>query len=202
MSLGNNILRLRKEYGFSQEQLGGKLNVSRQTISNWEIGETSPNSEQLKSLSKEFNVSIDELLDNTFELKKVVLSSNEETTKKLKVWQIVFLIVGSPVWLSLLIALFVVIFSLYITLWILIISLWVVFSFVIGSSIGSIIAGIVIVFSSNNLLGIAMIGVGIFCLGLSIFLFYGCKMASKGIIFLTRKAFLGIKSRFIKKEEV
>ena len=87
-------------------------------------------------------------------------------------------------------------------MWVLIISLWVIFSSVIGSSIGSIIAGIIIVFSSNNLLGIAMIGVGIFCLGLSLFLFYGCKMASKGIIFLTRKAFLGIKNRFIKKEEV
>lgn len=202
MSLGNNILKLRKECGFSQEQLGEKLNVSRQTISNWEIGETSPNSEQLKSLSKEFNVSIDELLDNTFELKKESSSLKEETTKRIKVWQIVFLVLGCPIWLSLLIALFVIIFSIYITLWGLIISLWTVFGSVIGSSIGSIIAGIVIVFSSNNLLGIAMIGVGIFCLGLSIFLFYGCKMASKGIIFFTRRIFLSVKSRFVKKEEV
>lgn len=62
--LGENILKLRKKSGFSQEQLGEKVNVTRQTISNWELNETTPNPEQLKLLSKALNVSIDELLDN------------------------------------------------------------------------------------------------------------------------------------------
>ena len=44
--------------------MGEKVNVTRQTISNWELGETFPNPEQLKLLSKIFQVSIDELLDN------------------------------------------------------------------------------------------------------------------------------------------
>ena len=48
MKLGEKILELRKKNGFSQEQLGEKINVTRQTISNWELGETSPNPEQLK----------------------------------------------------------------------------------------------------------------------------------------------------------
>ena len=52
MSLGNKILELRKKKGLSQEQLGEKVDVTRQTISNWELGETSPNPEQLKLLSK------------------------------------------------------------------------------------------------------------------------------------------------------
>ncbi len=62
--LGKNILKLRKKSGLSQEQLGEKVNVTRQTISNWELNETTPNPEQLKLLSKALNVSIDELLDN------------------------------------------------------------------------------------------------------------------------------------------
>ena len=62
--LGENILKLRKKSGLSQEQLGEKVNVTRQTISNWELNETAPNPEQLKLLSKALNVSIDELLDN------------------------------------------------------------------------------------------------------------------------------------------
>ena len=62
--LGENILKLRKKSGLSQEQLGEKVNVNRQTISNWELNETTPNPEQLKLLSKALNVSIDELLDN------------------------------------------------------------------------------------------------------------------------------------------
>ena len=64
MNLGNKILQLRKKSGLSQEQLGEKVEVTRQTISNWELGETAPNPEQLKKLSKAFNVSIDEILDN------------------------------------------------------------------------------------------------------------------------------------------
>lgn len=64
MALGNKILEYRKRNGLSQEQLADKINVTRRTISNWELGETQPNSEQLKMLSKEFSISIDELLDN------------------------------------------------------------------------------------------------------------------------------------------
>lgn len=67
MKLGNNIYTLRKEKGFSQENLADKINVTRQTISNWELGETSPNPEQLILLSKTFNKSIDELVGNEIE---------------------------------------------------------------------------------------------------------------------------------------
>lgn len=64
MKLGENILKLRKQQGLSQEQLGELVNVTRQTISNWELDETTPNPEQLKLLSKVLNISIDELLNN------------------------------------------------------------------------------------------------------------------------------------------
>lgn len=64
MQLNENIYRLRKKNGLSQEKLAEKVNVSRQTISNWELGATSPNPEQLILLSREFGVSIDELVGN------------------------------------------------------------------------------------------------------------------------------------------
>lgn len=64
MKLSENILSLRKKNNLSQEQLAEKVNVSRQTISNWELGETSPNPEQLILLSKILQVSIDYLLGN------------------------------------------------------------------------------------------------------------------------------------------
>ena len=66
MELGKNINTLRKEKGFSQENLAEKVNVTRQTISNWELGETSPNPEQLILLSKALDKSIDELVGNDF----------------------------------------------------------------------------------------------------------------------------------------
>lgn len=64
MKLGENIYHLRKQKGLSQEKLAEEIHVARQTISNWELGETSPNPEQLKLISKTLNVSIDRLLDN------------------------------------------------------------------------------------------------------------------------------------------
>ena len=78
MQLGNKILKLRKKKGLSQEELGEKVDVTRQTISNWELGETQPNPEQLKLLSKELNVSIDELLDNDIQNVLVEKVSNTE----------------------------------------------------------------------------------------------------------------------------
>lgn len=78
MTLGEKILDLRKKEGLSQEQLGERLNVTRQTISNWELGETQPNPEQLKLISKELNISIDELLDNDIQSVLVEKVSNTE----------------------------------------------------------------------------------------------------------------------------
>lgn len=56
------ILKLRTQYGLSQEELAEKLYVTRQAVSRWENGETAPNTETLKLLSKLFDVSINTLL--------------------------------------------------------------------------------------------------------------------------------------------
>ncbi len=68
MNIGQNILNLRKSAKLSQEQLAEKIGVTRQTISNWELEESSPDLKQAKDLSKIFNVSLDDLTgDSTFE---------------------------------------------------------------------------------------------------------------------------------------
>ena len=121
--------------------------------------------------------------------------------KKLKAWEIVLLVLGSPIWLSLLIAVFAVILSLYIVLWSVIISLWAVFASFAACGPAGIAAEIYFAIGGNILTGIAMIGAGVFCAGLSVFIFFGCKAATKGILSLTRKLAIRIKNRFIKKEE-
>ena len=62
MDLGKKIMTMRNEKNLSQEQLAEKLNVTRQTISNWENGKFYPDIDSLVNLSKFFNVSLDNLL--------------------------------------------------------------------------------------------------------------------------------------------
>lgn len=56
------LLKLRTEKGMSQDELAEKIYVTRQAVSRWETGETVPNTESLKLLSKLFDVSINTLL--------------------------------------------------------------------------------------------------------------------------------------------
>ena len=62
MDTKNVILELRTRHGLSQEQLAERAYVTRQAVSRWENGETVPNTETLKVLSKLFDVSINTLL--------------------------------------------------------------------------------------------------------------------------------------------
>jgi len=62
MDTKNIILKLRTEKGLSQDELAEKVYVTRQAVSRWENGETTPNTETLKLLSRLFDVSINTLL--------------------------------------------------------------------------------------------------------------------------------------------
>ena len=62
------ILKLRTDKGLSQDELAGKVYVTRQAVSRWENGETTPNTETLKLLSKLFDVSINTLLGSPRQL--------------------------------------------------------------------------------------------------------------------------------------
>lgn len=62
------LLELRTKHGFSQEQLAEKVHVTRQAVSQWETGETVPNTETLKLLSQLFDVSINTILGSPRQL--------------------------------------------------------------------------------------------------------------------------------------
>ena len=68
METKNIIAELRSKKGFSQDELAEKVFVTRQAVSRWENGETVPNTETLKLLSKVFDVSINTLLGSPRQL--------------------------------------------------------------------------------------------------------------------------------------
>ena len=61
--LGKKIYELRKELNISQEELAMAINISRQSVSKWELGDSYPEVNKLKDIASFFNVSIDYLLD-------------------------------------------------------------------------------------------------------------------------------------------
>ena len=62
MKFNNKLYELRKQKGFSQEELANRLNVSRQTVSKWEVGDSTPDMEKLVAMSDLFGISLDELV--------------------------------------------------------------------------------------------------------------------------------------------
>ena len=96
MELGKQIYELRKKANLSQEQLAEKVDVSRQTISKWELGETAPDIKQAQVLSQVFGVSLDELTGN--DTKEVIYEKVSNTEKLagliikiIKIWGIIIL---------------------------------------------------------------------------------------------------------------
>ena len=82
MKLQDKIIKLRKENGWSQEELAEKLNVSRQAISRWENGSALPDAQNVLQISKLFNVTTDYLLNDDYESDNdipVVQTANNET---------------------------------------------------------------------------------------------------------------------------
>lgn len=63
MNTANRLYELRKAKGYSQDELADLIGVSRQAVSKWERGESSPDTDNLIALAKLYGVSIDELLD-------------------------------------------------------------------------------------------------------------------------------------------
>lgn len=77
-SIADRLQKIRKQNGYSQEELADMLNVSRQAVSKWECGESSPDTENLISLSKIYNTTIDELISDNSTISKTDKPADKE----------------------------------------------------------------------------------------------------------------------------
>lgn len=83
MELKDKLQLLRKQNGYSQEQLADKIGIARQTISKWETGTAVPESEKLVAISNYFGVSVDYLLKDDEEGKTKATGSEIEEKPKM-----------------------------------------------------------------------------------------------------------------------
>lgn len=146
--------------------------------------------------------SIGEIVAQTVEEIPLTKIVKETMTPKrtLRAWEIILIVLGFPVWFPLLIAAAAVVFSLYVVIWALVISLWAVDVALWGSAVGCVAAGVFQMIRGDALPGLAMIGAGLLCAGLAMFLLCACLAASKGAVRLARAMARGIKRMFIRKE--
>ena len=122
--------------------------------------------------------------------------------RALRVWEIILLVLGSPIWLSLLIAAFAVGLSLYIVLWSLVVCLWAVVVSLAASAVWCLFQVFLYQRAGNPGGALFAGGAALACAGLSILLVFGSLAATKGTARLTKKILLGIKALFVGKETV
>ena len=82
MSFAENLINLRKQKGWSQDDLADNLNLSRQAISKWENDTSKPDIDNIKKISKIFSVTIDDLLNNDVVKDKAVTLNVKKKEKK------------------------------------------------------------------------------------------------------------------------
>ena len=85
MSVGEKIVKLRKEQNLTQEQFADMLKVSRQSVSKWELDSTYPDTEKLIRISKIFNCSLDYLLKDEVEQMDINIAAANEEAKENKI---------------------------------------------------------------------------------------------------------------------
>ncbi len=146
---------------------------------------------------------VDEIIKSTISDTSFAKIAKERIKPKrhLRIWEILLLLLGAPLWIPLSVAAVALIGSLYISFWAVIISLWAVFVSVSVTSVPGIVNGVMSLFSGNVLQGIGLLAMVLICIGLSILTYYACKAITVGTIALTKKFVLWLKTCLIKKEE-
>ena len=111
------------------------------------------------------------------------------------------LVLGSPIWLSLIIAVLAVVFALYVSIWAVLISVWVVdLSFAV-SALGCVLCGFAVL--GQGAFPQMLLAFSAACLlaGFAILLFFACVKLTKVLCGLTKKSLVGIKARLVRKEK-
>ena len=121
--------------------------------------------------------------------------------RSLKAWEIVLLVLGSPVWIPLAIAAVAVLLSVYAVLWAVVICVYAVdFSFAAGTLAG--VVGVFAYLKAGNPVGaLFSLGTGIVCAGLAILMFFVSVWITKAVIKLGGRILLGIKISFVGRED-
>ena len=114
--------------------------------------------------------------------------------------EIVLIVLGSPIWASLLLAAAAVFLSLYLVVWTTVFVAYVVFGSVAASSLAGLLGTVFALAHGNSMTAVFLLGAALLCAGLSILLFHGSNSFGKAVFALSRKGFVCLKRCIAKKE--
>lgn len=117
--------------------------------------------------------------------------------RALKVWEIILLVLGFPLWFTLLIAVFALALSIYIVIWAAVVCLWAADLAAAGAFVGCLVSVCVFLVQGNIWAALAILGAGLSCAGVAILLFFGSKYATKGTLALAKWALIRMKLSFV-----
>ena len=120
--------------------------------------------------------------------------------RTLHAWEIVLLLLGSPIWLTLLIAAFAVVLAIYVVLWAVVIALHATGIAVAATAVAGFVCATILILFGNLPMGLFMLGASLICAGLSILMFFTFNQVTRGVAKLGKLIFIGIKRCFIRKE--
>ena len=118
---------------------------------------------------------------------------------KLRAWEIVLLVLGFPLWFPLLLACAAVALSVYLVLWAVIVSLWAVDLAFAAGVLAAFFTAAVLFLRGFGAAALAALSAGILCAGLAILFFFVCLAAGRGLVKLTKKTALSLKTGLVQK---
>ena len=123
-------------------------------------------------------------------------------TRRFSAIEVVLLALGSPLWISLLVAFFACVLAVYVSLVSVAVSVWAIFISLCAVSVAGVLVGLIFAITKNIYTGTSLIGLTIVCFGLTILFFYVCKCVSKIFLLLPKKIVLSIKKSMRKREAI
>lgn len=192
------IKELRLNLSFlPKEEIDDRISFYSELIDD-KIEEGVKEEDAIKSIGN-INEIIDQII-NDMPLSKIA-KDKIKPKRKLSGLEITLIIVGSPIWLSLLLSLIAVLFSLYIIGWSIIISVWAILISLIAVLVAGIVLTIISLFSNIYIVALSYLGATLVILGLTILMHYVCKTITRLYIKLTKLIVLSIKKKMLKRGE-
>ena len=130
-----------------------------------------------------------------------LLKKKMKPKHRLRPWEIVLLVLGSPIWIPLAAAAVVIVLAAYVVLWSLLISLYAIELSIAACGLGGCVSAVFPLLQSNGFAAGVLLCAGLVCAGIAILLFFPCKLAAKGAWKLSKTILLGIKFLIIGKEK-